>query len=295
MIEKGIAVIGSTTIDKIVHRNFSRVKIGGVTAYSGITYSRHGIKTRVLTNVASSDRQVIERLKQESIIVCNGRTESTTYFRNLLDEGDENRRQHMLQQAAPISRSHLVKNLEDAGIVHLGPLHPSDIDVQAIECIGSFKPLVTLDIQGLLRTIDNTTVYPAVSEHLPAALQAAHIVKANRQEYETLMAFFRTGLTQLAARFKIREFVVTTGDNGGFVQTIAGEEIPYAATGLKSNEDPTGAGDVFLAAYVIDRFLNRRPIADACQYAAALAARQIEGNYIKPDDLAVGNWKKYCF
>jgi hypothetical protein len=46
MIEKGIAVIGSTTIDNIVHRNFSRFKIGGVTTYSGITYSRHGIKLR---------------------------------------------------------------------------------------------------------------------------------------------------------------------------------------------------------------------------------------------------------
>jgi hypothetical protein len=87
MIEKGIAVIGSTTIDNIVHRNFSRFKIGGVTTYSGITYSRHDIKTWVLTNVANRDREIIKRLKQESIFVCNGQTETTTYFRNRLDVG----------------------------------------------------------------------------------------------------------------------------------------------------------------------------------------------------------------
>ena len=206
MIEKGIAVIGSTTIDEIIHRNFSRFKIGGVTTYSGITYSRHGIKTCVLTNVANRDREIIKRLKQESIVVC-----------------------------------------------------------------------------------------PAVSEHLPAAIRVSHIVKANRQEYESLIDFFRTDLTELMRQFKINEFVVTSGHKGGFVQTITGEEIPYPAASVKSNGDPTGAGDIFLAAYVIDRFYHRRSIRDACQYAAKLAARQIGGNYIQPDDLSLEDWKKHRF
>jgi hypothetical protein len=42
-----IAVIGSTTVDKIVAQNLSFLKIGGVTTYSGITYARHGIDTVV--------------------------------------------------------------------------------------------------------------------------------------------------------------------------------------------------------------------------------------------------------
>ncbi len=295
MIEKGIAVIGSTTIDKIIHRDFSRFKIGGVTTYSGITYSRHGIKTWVLTNIANRDREIIKRLKQESIVVCNGQTESTTCFRNLLNDGDDKRRQYILQQAAPINRSQLNENLKAVGFVHLGPLHPSDIDVRAIELIDRLKPLVILDVQGFLRSLKNKIVYPAVSEHLPAAMRVSHIVKANRQEYESLIDFFRTDLTELMRQFKINEFVVTTGHKGGFVQTITGEEITYPAAGKKSNGDPTGAGDIFLAAYVIDRFYNRRSIREACQYAAKLAARQIEGNYIKPDDLSLEDWKEHRF
>ena len=295
MVEKGIAVIGSTTIDEIIHRNFSRFKIGGVTTYSGITYSRHGIKTWVLTNVANRDREIIKRLKQESIVVCNGQTEITTYFRNLLDDGDDKRRQNIAQQAAPINWSQLTGNLKDVGFVHLGPLHPSDIDVRAIELIGRLKPLVILDVQGFLRSVKNKIVYPAVSEHLPAAIRVSHIVKANRQEYESLIDFFRTDLTELMRQFKINEFVVTSGHKGGFVQTITGEEIPYPAASVKSNGDPTGAGDIFLAAYVIDRFYHRRSIRDACQYAAKLAARQIGGTYIQPDDLSLEDWKKHRF
>jgi len=49
-----------------------------------------------------------------------------------------------------------------------------------------------------------------------------------------------------------------------------------------------GAGDIFLAAYVIGRMLNRRRIPDACQYAAKLVARQIDGNYITPQYLDPG-------
>ena len=54
-----------------------------------------------------------------------------------------------------------------------------------------------------------------------------------------------------------------------------------------SIEDVTGAGDIFLAAYVIGRILNRQIIADASQYAAKLVARQIDGNYIEPEVLAL--------
>ena len=292
MIEKGIAVIGSTTIDKIIQPNFSRFKIGGVTTYSGITYSRHGIKTWVVTNVAKRDLEIIKRLKQESIVVCNGKTAVTTYFRNLLDDGDANRKQNILQQAAPINRRQIIEHINDVAFVHLGPLHPSDIDSRAIELIGRLERFVILDVQGLLRSVKNKIVYPSVSAYLPAAMRVSHIVKANRPEYESLIDFFRTDLLGLMRQFNINEFVVTAGHRGGYVQTITGEKIPYPAAGVTSNGDSTGAGDIFLAAYVIDRFLNQRSIADACKYAAKLAALQIEGNYIKPNDLCLKDRKQ---
>jgi sugar/nucleoside kinase (ribokinase family) len=295
MIEKGITVVGSTTIDNIIHRNFSRFKIGGVTTYSGITYSRHGIRTRVVTNVASRDREIIRRLEQESIVVCNGQTEITTYFSNQLRDSEEKCKQKILQQAAPINRNQMIKNLKDAGFVHLGPLHPSDIDSRAIDLIDPQERCVILDVQGLVRTVKNNIVFPAVSEHLPAAMRVSRIVKANRREYEFLIDFFRMGLKELIDHLKINEFVVTFGHKGGFVQTMTGEKIPYSAASVKSDGDPTGAGDVFLAAYVIGRFLKNRSIADASKYAAKIAARQIEGNYIKPDDLSLEDWKAHHF
>jgi sugar/nucleoside kinase (ribokinase family) len=290
MIEKGIAVIGSTTIDKIVHRNFSCFKIGGVTIYSGITYRRHGINTRVVTNVATRDQEVIKRLEQESIVACNGPTEFTTFFKNMIDD-EGKRSQNVWQQAASINREQVIENLKAVDFVHLGPLYPSDIDVRAIELFDRLKHFVILDVQGLVRTVKNKIVYPAASKYLPEAMRVAHIVKANRQEYESIIAFFRTDLLGLMRQFNINEFVVTAGHEGGFVRTLRAGQISYPAAKVTSNEDPTGAGDIFLAAYVIGRYLKQRPIAEACKYAAKLAARQIEGKYIKLNDLSLEDRK----
>ncbi|MGD9081211.1 MAG: PfkB family carbohydrate kinase, partial [Desulfobacterales bacterium] len=272
IIEKGIAVIGSTTIDKIVHRNFSRFKMGGVTTYSGITYRRHGINTWVVTNVANRDREMIKRLQQESIVVCNGATESTTFFKNMIDNKGQ-RSQNILQQAASINREQVIENLKDVDFVHLGPLYPTDIDARAIELIDRLKLFVILDVQGLVRTVKNKIVYPAASKYLPAAMRIAHIVKANRQEYESIIAFFQKDLLGLMRQFNINEFVVTAGHKGGFVRTIKAGQISYPAAEVTLNGDPTGAGDIFLAAYVISRFLEQQSIADASKYAAKLAAR----------------------
>ena len=294
MIEKGIAVIGSTTIDKIVQRNLSRFKIGGVTTYSGITYRRHGINTWVVTNVANHDREIIKRLQQESIVVSNGPTQFTAFFKNMVDDEGQ-RSQNILQQAASIKKEQVRENLKAVDFVHLGPLYPTDIDAGAIELIDRLKHFVILDVQGLVRAVKNKIVYLEVSKYLPAAMRVAHIVKANRQEYESLIDFFRTDLLGLMRQFNINEFVVTAGHKGGFVQTFKAGQISYPAARVTSNEDPTGAGDIFLAAYVIGRFFKQQSIADACKDAAKLAARQIEGKYIKANDLCLENRKSHKF
>ncbi len=285
MIEKSIAVIGSTTIDQIIYQNRSQFKVGGVTTYSGITYSRHGIKTSVITNIADCHPQLKDRLTQQRILVYNGQTRQTTHFINEIRA--DKRRQKNPRRAAPIGHRQILNHVNDVNFVHLGPLHPKDIDIRAITSLKALDLQVILDIQGLVRKVKNGNVYPAVSQQLSDALGVSQIVKANKHEYEDMLNFFRTDLVTLMRRFQIREFIITSGAKGGFVQETAAAAIPYAAVAVKFAGDPTGAGDIFLAAYVVERLLKGHSIPDACQYAAKLVARQIGGNYIKEDDLCL--------
>ena len=273
MMMKRIAIVGSTTVDKIVGKNLSYLKMGGVTTYSGITYVRHGIDTLIVSNIARQDQEISKRLKKENIVVFNGITEHTTHFVNYINS--EGRRQRLPRKAQPISSTQIANILKSASAVHLGPLHPADIDMEAINLLNDPDRYVILDVQGYVRSIRDQIVYPTVSTKLSDALMAADIIKANEVEYDAILDFYQLDLIELMTRFQIEEFIVTLRGKGGFVQKRTGEKIDYAADKIRSLEDPTGAGDVFLAAYIIQKFFQKKAISDACAYAAGLVAEQI--------------------
>ncbi len=284
-LNKGIGVVGSTTIDTIVSQHRSVTKIGGVTAYAGITYSRHGLDTFVVSNIANNDRAIIERLEQENIIVLNGKTNRTTHFVN--DIKKDFRRQELFNRARSIQPRQLSAVIKRVGGLHLGPLHPDDIESEALTSLHNTDLKIFLDIQGYTRKIVTKRVSTAVSRHLPAALSAAHIIKANGTELKYILEHYQKGLAELMKSFEIEESVITLGQKGGLVVTLSGDKFHYKADKIESVTDPTGAGDVFFAAYLICRFVNSQDIPDACRYAASTAARQVEGTHISIDRLGL--------
>ena len=155
MLDKGIVVIGSTTIDKNIYDNKSQSKIGGVTTYSGIIYRRHGIVTRIVTNAAKQDLQILDKLEHEQITVQNGATIHTTQFINIFI-GDQ-RRQKLPIMASPIKANQIKGLLEAVGCVHLGPLQPLDIDSDCINLLKEAEVPVFLDV-ALQRKVDRLRV-----------------------------------------------------------------------------------------------------------------------------------------
>lgn len=275
---KGIGVVGSTTIDKIIAVDHSTVKMGGVTVYAGITYRRHGIPVFVVSNLGEQDQEVICKLQAEDIQVFSSKSDLSTYFIN--DTRGDNRCQELLQRAAPITTGQIQPIFDRVDCLHLGPLHPIDIEAGVLNSLHNSNLKIFLDVQGYTRMVKNKKVYRSVSNRITAGLTIAHIVKANEAEYNAVLAFFQITLAELMQHFKIEEFVVTLGRKGGFVQNRNGEIFHYDAAMVKTLADPTGAGDVFLASYIVSRFADNKNIADACVYAAEIAAQQVAGNYI---------------
>lgn len=281
--KKGIGVVGSTTIDKIVAENESYLKLGGVTTYAGITYRRHGIPALIVSNLAERDSNMMMKLKAEKIEVFCETTGQTTQFINHIQ--GSGRYQELPQQAEPIEAGQIQAIIQKVDGLHLGPLHPQDIDTAALSLLCNSDLPIFLDVQGYTRTVQNKKVDPSVSGHLGAGLLSAQIVKASGIEHQSILDFYHLNLADLMTRFKIEEFVVTLADNGGFVRTQSGRIFKYAADPVNSPVDPTGAGDVFLAAYIANRFSNQLQIPDACRRAARMSARQVAGKYITIDEL----------
>jgi len=285
MFEKGIAVIGSTTKDENITPTGGWRKVGGVTTYSGITYRRHGITTTIVSNIAPKDEQVQAALEKEKIRVCSGRTTHTTHFRNEVIKNE--RKQKIPFRSAPINVDSIKEIVQQASCIHLGPLHPQDIAPAAIGKIKFSQLPVVLDIQGYTRRIKGEDITAAVSPRISSVLKISQIIKANEHELEAILSFLDHNISELIRSYNIEECVVTRGAEGGFVQDKDGNVHSYDAMPVDSITDPTGAGDVFLAAYLISRFQKKQNITDACRYAAKLSAEQVRGNYIKPETLAI--------
>ncbi len=285
MREKGVIVVGSTTIDKIVQSDASFFKLGGVTTYAGITFKRHGIDTMIVSNVAPQDGYSLRRLHQEGIRVCNGHTKHTTLFINYTN-GDK-RRQALPLTANSIQYHQIVDVLNSASLLHLGPLYPTDIPIETIQQLHDPELFISLDLQGYVRYRKHHIVYPVVSEYLPDALNVSKIVKATQEELNLVLNCYNMSLPELMACYAIQEFVVTLGSQGGIVRNVNGDEIHYDAEPITTSVDSTGAGDVFFATYLVNRFFKAQNMGAATKSAAEVAVRQIEGNYLTLRQLAL--------
>jgi len=290
MTRNAVLVIGSVTIDRNVCAGRTFRKIGGVATYAGLTYRLHGLSTWIACNVAPTDSAILAPLRKAGIQVQNGRTPSTTRFVNLID--GTRRIQQVPSIASPIRGRLVNAGLRQVGVIHLGPLHPADIAPEVFVRLDRTDALVALDIQGLVRGCDRGRIVPAVSDHLAAALQAAEIVKSDQEELDLVLDAYGAGIDAVMKQFDITEWVATSASKGGVIHVRGGRRLSYKPVPVDEPVDPTGAGDVFFAAYTAARFhLGRTPTA-AGQHAARRSAEHVAGRYLPADLLNVADARR---
>ena len=281
---KRVLVIGSAAKDTIVQGATSRRKMGGVVVYGGITFQRMGVSTSVVTNVALQDRGFRDLFARESIDGRLGHSRRTTTFVEHVD-GDE-RASSLEGVAAPISARQVSDALEGIDLVHLGPLHPRDLDDGVLDLLARRRVPVSLDLQGYVRQVEDGQISHRASPALTPALALASLVKAGREEADEVVRATGRTLRELVAQFGIEELVVTAGSRGGRVLCAAGDEVEYAAVPT-IERDPTGAGDVFFATYLVSRLRDRLSVRLSCARAAAIASRHVAGEHILEATLAL--------
>jgi len=265
-----VAVVGSATIDRVVDDGVEVYKRGGVVMYAGLSFAQLGISTKILSNVAAADEAMLALLYQRGIEVHTGDSAQTTHFVNYI--AGNARRQELLARASPIVAAQLGPVLADVQHVHLGPLYPGDIETAALAVIAA-DCRVSLDIQGYARQLEGQQIVEQISGDLFPALQRADYIKASAE------------LERLMADCEITECVVTEGSHGGWVVGQAGQRTDFKAAPVATVMDPTGAGDVFFAAYLTRRLHQGEASGEAARFAADLAARHVEGVFIEAEAL----------
>lgn len=210
--------------------------IGGTVTYSSLTARNMGVRVGVITS-AASDFPFEETLS--GIEVLHLPSAETTVFENTYLDGT--RRQMIRAVAAKLSSASIPASWRQSKIVHLGPL-VQEVSSDLVEGWGD--ALVALTPQGWMRQWDATGhVFPCRWEGAEQLLQASDVVILSEED----VGGDWDEIEALAKRAKI--MVVTSGWQGTTV--FHQDKSRHFPARSVVEVDPTGAGDIFTAAYLI--------------------------------------------
>lgn len=245
-------VIGHITRD-LVPGGF---RLGGTAAYSALTASRLGLRVGVYT--ACQADLPLETLEKVEIRIQD--QAATTTFQNQYSPAG--RTQHLLERAPDLDLDRLPAGWQNASIVHLAPVS-AEVSPRA----GSLFPgsMLVYSLQGWLRQWDDTGVVS------PAAFPDQDLIcPQDSSAFLSIedLGYDRSQLGRLAEIFPL--LVLTLGRDGAEVyQAGTLSEVPAASA---DEIDPTGAGDIFAAAFIIEKVMSGKSSAAAARFAADLAA-----------------------
>jgi len=237
--------------------------VGGTVTYAGLTASRLGRRVGVLTS-AGPDLDIAAALPGIELAVVPA--EATTTFENTYQAG--HRRQYLRAVAGQILAEHVPPAWRAAPIVHFAPLAQEF----GTSLLGAFPGawLRGLTPQGWLRQWDSSGLVRRVaSPTLNGALSRLDVVVLSEEDVDGDWDVLR-GYAATAS------LLVATQGAGGATLCQRERCAAYPAFQAAAEVDPTGAGDVFAAAFLI-RLSETGDPHEATVFANCVASFAVEG------------------
>jgi sugar/nucleoside kinase (ribokinase family) len=264
--------IGHASRDLLPDGNW---RLGGGVSYAGVTASRLGWRVGILTSAPADVLSALQEALPDAAIVNVPAHEATT-FENIYDA--TGRRQFLRACAAALTLDHLPAAWAEARIVLLAPVAQ---EVDPSFAVAFPHALIAAAPQGWLRRWDaQGTVSPGP---LDVALQLLPQVRAlilsrddllppgasaeQKEQADAIIAGWARGVPLVA---------VTRGADG--VDLFAGNAPVELFAAVAAREvDPTGAGDVFAAAFLcwLEHTANARAAIEFANHVAACSVERV--------------------
>lgn len=249
-------VIGHITRDLTPHGP----RIGGTAAYAAVLASRAGFRVGVVTSTSGS----LDLTPLEGAALHDTCSRENTTFRNTYTP--HGREQQLLGRADPITLDMIPPAWRSAEIVHLAPV------IQELSpALGEAFPnaLLGFSLQGWLRSgrAPGPVEYQPFPEGFPSYRRRESVGVVSLEDLDGR----EDRLEPLLDRFSL--LILTRGDQP---LSIYPTGAPYSVQVQPRAEiDPTGAGDIFAAAFLIS-YCRQGDHRRAARAAADLAALSVD-------------------
>jgi sugar/nucleoside kinase (ribokinase family) len=239
-----------------------KLSLGGSVSYAATTALRLGYRVGVVTS-AGPNMDLAPALPGAEI-VCH-QAPQTTVFENIYHNGE--RTQYLHQRAAPLTCADIPADWRTAPMAYLGSID-REIEDSVFYCFADHVQVGVMP-QGFFRTWDGDGRV-RFTEWQPSRELLERI---NLLVMSELDVPDPVGLASDWGRFT--DIVVVTHADRGATVFQDDESCRYPARPARQ-VDPTGAGDVFAAAFLI-RMHETDDICQAAAFANAVASYSIEG------------------
>ena len=262
-------------------RTPSGYRLGGTAAYAACTAARLGLRAALVTRAAPF--APLDALAAEVTVYDAGSPCSTT-FENVYKDGQ--RRQYLHARAQSITAGDIPAALRQASMMLFGPV-AQEMQPDLLDCASSATVRAVVP-QGWLRTWDTDgLVRPAPWREADSIRGRCNVLVLSVDDLAVRSrtdggrggvapASHPRGIPQsLAAWQRLAPFVVITRGRAG-ADVYADARLAHRARAYRADEvDPTGAGDVFAASFVIGLQQRGDPVW-AADFACAAAAFAVE-------------------
>ncbi len=275
-----IAVVGHFSLDHIILPTSKSPYsvLGGAVTFVSLVTRLMGSSAAVISKVGEDFPQVyLQRLQAEGVDtsgIVKSVTERTTSFELSYSPGYSSRTLRLRQTGSPISLDDLPRRVK-AKAIHIAPID-AEIPFEVVRALRSHCKCLSIDPQGLTRKFDEEGNISHQANMDKRILSLVDIYKSSLEEIETI-----TGEKSISKAFAAihslgpKKVIVTMGEKGAALSSeTAVCWIP--AYKPESVIDPTGAGDVFIGAFLAE-FLSGEDILRCACIGSAAASLVTEG------------------
>jgi sugar/nucleoside kinase (ribokinase family) len=267
-------VVGSLSRDCDVGDHPDRFRAGGTVFYAGCALSRLGARARVVTRLRSDDRaSLLAPLLAEGVEALALDSSHTTTYVNDYSQGTD--RHDLRATSDPLRAKDVPEGWRDADLIQFGPLHRRDLEP---DVLGVFRGFRGIDVQGLVRVRRGGGTRVEPNPALGDFVGQVDVVQSSESELPAVLD--GESLERFVRRHGVSEMLVTRGARGASILTGKGRTDVSAPEARGTAR--VGAGDVFLACYLLLRVSGSGP-EEAARRAASASAKKIETGQVPKD------------
>ena len=265
-----LSIVGHLTIDEILVEGRRYESMGGVVCYAGLAARALGARVRIFSKVGRDfPESYLRILRAAGIDVSHVEADAPHTTRFQLDYSGDERVVRVPSWAGGLELN--PEHHIEADAVYLGPV-AWEFDLESVKRFSAVLEKVALDPQGLMRVPDEVGLIRL--KQVDLTLPNLWILRVSREEAETLSG--RVSPDQILERlraFNAKITILTLGRLGSLIACGSKKfKVPSYETRV---EDPTGAGDVFGGAFIVE-LLESRDARWAAAMGSAMASISVE-------------------